>query len=69
MALGWTVKDWQVCRNSDPQEVRIAAPLRRETTMTLEWIAARPFMSAPTHVASQLHHQEEKARDCGETLF
>jgi hypothetical protein len=66
-ALGWTVKDLQGRRKSDPQKVRIAARLRRETTMTLEWIAARWFMGAPTHVASLLQHQEEKAQNSGET--
>jgi hypothetical protein len=33
-ALGWTVKDLQGRRSSEPQKVRIAARLRRETTMT-----------------------------------
>jgi len=68
-ALGWTLKDLQGRRKSDPQKVRIAARLRRETTMTLEWIAARLLMGAPTHVASLLQHQEEKAQTSGETLF
>ena len=68
-ALGWTVKDLQGRRKSEPQEVRIAARLRRETTLTLEWIAARWFMGAPTHVASLLQHQEAKAQTSGDTLF
>lgn len=68
-APGWAVKDLHGRRKSDPQKVRIAARLRRETTMTLEWIAARLFMGAPTHVASLLQRQEEKARHSGETLF
>jgi hypothetical protein len=37
--------------------------------MTLEWIAARLFMGAPTHVASLLHHQERKVETSEETLF
>ena len=45
-ALGWTVKDLQGRRKSDPQKVRIAARLRRETTVGLEWIAACSFMGA-----------------------
>jgi len=40
--------------------VRIAARLRHETTITLEWIAARLFMDAPSHVASLLQHQEAR---------
>lgn len=43
--------------------------LRREPTMTLEWIAAGLFMGAPTHEASLLQHQEEKAQNSCETLF
>ncbi len=68
-ARHWTRKDLQGRRKSDPQKVRIAARLRRETTMTLEWIAARLFMGAPTHVASLLQHQEKRAQNNGETLL
>jgi hypothetical protein len=42
-ALGWTVKDLQGRRSCDPQKVRTAARLRRETTMTLEWITKRKY--------------------------
>jgi len=34
-------------RKSDPQKVRIAARLRRETTMTLEWLAGSGRQAAP----------------------
>jgi hypothetical protein len=44
-ALGWAAPDLQSRRKSDPQQVRIAARLRRETTMTLEWIS--PPLPAP----------------------
>jgi hypothetical protein len=67
--LHWSMKDLQRRRKSDPQKVRIAARLRRETTMTLEWIAAHLFMGEPAHVASLLQHQEQRAQDNGETLF
>jgi len=30
--------------------------------MTLEWIAARLFMGAPTHAASLLQHQEAEPK-------
>ena len=53
-ALGWAAQDLQGRRKSDPQKVRIASRLRRETTMTLEWIADRLCMGAATHVASLL---------------
>ena len=68
-ALGWSVKYLQGRRSSYPQKVGIAARLRCETTMTLEWIAARLFMGAPRHVASLLHQQEGKVQNNEETLF
>src|ERR1035441_2151738 len=54
-------------RKSDPQKVRIATPLRRETTMTLEWAANRLCMGAPTHVASLLQRRNPEGRNSGET--
>lgn len=67
-ALGWGAQDLQGRRKSDPQKVRIAARLRRETTMTLEWIADRLRMGAATHVACLLHRQQKKVSS-EETLF
>jgi putative transposase len=54
LVLGWTLRDLEGRRKSDPQKVRIAARLRRETTMRLEWIAERLRMGAATHVATLL---------------
>ena len=56
-------------RKSDPQKVRIAARLRRETTLTLEWVANRLCLGAPTHVASLLQRRNPEGRNSGETLF
>src|ERR1035437_1433893 len=56
-------------RKGDPQKVRIAACLRRETTLTLEWAANRLCLGAPTHVASLLQRRNQKGRNTGETLF
>ena len=47
-ALGWGEQDLHGRRKSGPQKVRIAARLRQETTMTLEWVANRLCMGAPT---------------------
>jgi hypothetical protein len=67
--LGWSALDLQGRRKGDPQKVRIAARLRRETTMTLQWIADRLCMGAGTHVAFLLqHHQRDQARS-EDTLF
>ena len=52
---------------SDPQKVRIAARLRRETTMTLEWIAKRLFMGSPTQEAPA--SSNPKSESSAETLF
>jgi hypothetical protein len=67
--LGWTERELQGRRKSDPQKVRVAARLRRETTMTLEWIAARLCMGAPTHVAALLQRHNRKVQCSEETLF
>jgi hypothetical protein len=53
-ALGWTTNELRGRRKSDPHKVRIVARLRRETTMTLEWVAQRLCMDSPTHVACPL---------------
>ena len=68
-ALGWATPDLQDRRKSDPQQVRIAARLRRETTMTLERIADRLCLGAATHVASLLQRQSQKGPSSEETLF
>jgi hypothetical protein len=68
-ALGWAAQDLQGRRKSDPHKVRIAARLRRETTMTLEWIADRLCMGAATHVASLLQRYSRKGPSSEESLF
>ena len=51
--------EWGIPRDkSDPQKVRIAARLRRETTMTLEWIADRLCMGAASHAATLLQRHQ-----------
>jgi REP element-mobilizing transposase RayT len=59
-ALGWTAQDLQGRRKGDAHKVRIAARLRRETTMTLDWIAARLSMGAATHVAALVQRYNRK---------
>ena len=68
-ALGWGAPDLQGRRKSDPRKLEIAARLRRETTMTLAWIAHRWCMGAPTHVASFLQRHGPESRKSEETLF
>lgn len=67
--LQWNLTDLKGRRKSDPQKIRIAARLRRETTMTLGWIADRLCMGAPTHLAFLLQRQNTTHSDSGKTLF
>ncbi len=50
----WTEADLVNRRKEDRDKVRIALRLRRETTMTLRWIAQRLQMGASTNVANCL---------------
>lgn len=59
--LGWAVQDLRGHRKGDGRKVRIAARLRRETTMTLTGIAERLQMGAPGHVACLLYRSDEDA--------
>jgi hypothetical protein len=59
-SLGWDAQALRGRRKSDPRKVRIAARLRRETTMTLEWIVNRLCMGAATHVAHLLQHKNDQ---------
>lgn len=68
-ALGWSERELEGRRKGDPQKVRIALRLRRETTMTLEWIAKRLWMGSPTHLAFLLQRVNRKAENSEKTLF
>jgi hypothetical protein len=59
-ALGWNSRDLQARRKGDPRKVKIALRLRRETTMTLAWIATRLHMGSPGHVNCLLYRPEPK---------
>jgi hypothetical protein len=67
--LGWGLEELERRRKGDPQKVLIAAGLRRETTMTLTWIADRLRMGAPGHVAHLLYWQGRQEVACENTLF
>jgi hypothetical protein len=42
--LGWTEKELKARRKGDPQKARLAAQLRKETTMSWNWITKRLAM-------------------------
>jgi hypothetical protein len=50
----WSEADLERRRKGDKGKVEIAERLRKETTMTLKWIATRLQMGAWTHVANCL---------------
>jgi hypothetical protein len=54
--LGWREEDLRTHRKGDPKKVKIARRLRKETTMTLKWIAERLMMGTWTHVTNRLYH-------------
>jgi putative transposase len=63
--LGWGAPDLMGHPKGDARKVKIAERLRRETTMTLVWIAERLCMGAPGHVSCLLY-RKERQQDQGE---
>ena len=57
---GWTEAELANRRKGDPAKVAMAVRLRRETTMTLNWIAERLQMGTRTHLAHLLYWRERK---------
>ena len=60
--LGWQEADLAARRKGDPGKVRIARRLRRETTMTLAWIARRLHLGAWTHVSNLLRAEASSVK-------
>jgi putative transposase len=60
----WTERELVVRRKGDPQKVQMAWRLRRESTMTLKWIAQRLKMGAWTHVSNCLAQRQKEERKC-----
>ena len=52
--LGWAEAELQLRRKGDPKKVAMARRLRRESTMTLKWIARRLQMGSWTYVSNLL---------------
>ena len=61
--LGWAETELARRRKGDQGKVRVAQRLRRETTMTLAWIARRLKMGGWTYV-SNLLNERNKAPLC-----
>ncbi len=53
--MGWTERTLEEKPKGDAKKVRVAERLRRDTTMTLEWIAERLRMGTKTHLSHLLY--------------
>jgi hypothetical protein len=51
---GWGEEALRQARKGDARKVRLAARLRKETAMSLKWIARRLAMGSWTHVSNLL---------------
>jgi REP element-mobilizing transposase RayT len=58
--LGWGSEELARRRKGAPEKVRIALRLRRETTMTLAWIAECLRMGTKTHLSHLLYWESRK---------
>ena len=58
--LGWRETDLERRRKGDPEKVKIARRLRKETTMTLAWVAQRLHMGSWTYVANLLYEKPNR---------
>jgi hypothetical protein len=52
--LGWNPAALRQASKGDERKVRLAARIRRETTMSLKWIAEHLAMGSWTHVSNLL---------------
>ena len=52
---GWSVRQLEERSKSDPEKFSLAARLRRETTLTLPWIAVRLHMGSWKSLNAKLH--------------
>lgn len=53
--LGWAESDLLDWRKGDPRKVTMAARLRRESTVTIAWVAKRLGMGTPDSLTRYLH--------------
>jgi putative transposase len=60
--LGWNQGALRAARKGDERKVRMAARLRKETTMSLKWIAQQLEMGSWTYVSDLLVAQRRKIK-------
>jgi hypothetical protein len=56
---GWREEELPRMRKGDKVKVLLAHRLRRETTMSLKWIARRLHMGSWTYVSNLLHEKRK----------
>lgn len=59
-ARGWTENDLQTRIKGAPDKIEIAGQMRRETTMTLRWIAGRLNMGSLAYLNNRLYLARKK---------
>ena len=57
--LGWKAKDLREANKGDARKVWMAARIRKETTMSLKWLAEHLAMGSWTHVSNLLGAQRK----------
>src|SRR3954464_6451184 len=62
--LGWAEAELKIRRKGDPAKVAMARRLRRESIMSLKWIAARLQMGSWTYVSNLLADRSGKMNLC-----
>lgn len=62
--IGWSEADLARRRKGDPTKLKLAVRLRAETTMTLNWIAARLHMGTGSSLSNLLSAQRRRDRQC-----
>jgi len=53
--LGWTEEELKQRHKGDPAKLALAARLRRETTLTMKWIAARLHLGSVQSARVRVH--------------
>jgi hypothetical protein len=58
--IGWTEAQLAKRRKGDPQKLEMALHLRKQTTMTLAWVAEHLQMGTKTHLSHLLYWHNRK---------
>jgi hypothetical protein len=58
--LGWDEAALRQMGTGDERKVRVAAQLRKDTTMSLKWIAQHLEMGSWAYVSNLLHEKEQR---------